>query len=274
MSTKHFLAKTVLGALAASAAVLASLTPVSAHATVQLYGSTPTAGGYGHMFLRIPHGCEGGLATDTIKVQLPAEFSAVKPQAKSGWNVAVTKATGQPTEVVWSNGSLADANFDDFGISVKYPSTAGTYAIPTVQYCGTSSVAWIEVPAAGQDPHSLAKPAPTVQVGEGSSSHGSASASVWTGDVLAEKFGKSSVRVVLDASAIHRSKLAKVSVVSDGKSTTLFTGRLDSRGDLVKTVKAKTSRYHIMTGSTIEVSVGGKVIATTTYGSSSEGAGH
>lgn len=273
MSFKSVFAKTVLGALAASSALIAVAIPASAHASVQLYGSTPTAGGYGHMFIRIPHGCDGGLSTDTIKVQVPAEFASVKPQAKAGWNVAVVKAAGQPTEITWSGGSLLDANFDDFGISVKYPSIAGTYPIPTVQYCGTATVAWVEVPAAGQDSHSLAKPAPTVNVAEksGGNGHGSSaapgsSAAKWTGDVAVDKIGKHSVRVVVDASAIHRSKLAKVSVVHGSKSTTLFTARLDARGDMSKTVKAKTSRYHIMEGSTIEVSVGGKVITSTTYG--------
>lgn len=274
MSTKNFIAKAILGVLAASAALITSAAPASAHATAQLYGSTPTAGGYGHLFIRIPHGCEGGLATDTIKVQLPAGFSGVKPQAKAGWNVAVVKAADQPTEVTWSGGSLADAHFDDFGISVKYPSAAGTYALPTVQYCGTATAAWVEVPAAGQDPHSLAKPAPTVKVAEKSTGHGSthgSGAAKWTGDVAVEKFAKHSVRVVVDASAVHRSKMAKVSVVDGDTSTVLFTSRLDARGDLVKTVRAKTTRYHVMDGSRIEVSVGGKVIASTTYG---EAAGH
>lgn len=277
MSTKKFLAKAILGTIAASAAVFTSVAPASAHATVQLYGSTPTAGGYGHLFVRIPHGCEGGLATDTVKVQIPAGFSSVKPQFKPGWNVAVVKADGQPTEVTWSNGSLPDSNFDDFGISVKYPTTAGTYAIPTVQLCGASSVAWVEVPAAGQDPHSLSKPAPTVMVSEPSGGHGSSSAPArWTGDVEVSASGKKSAMIIVDSSSTNRFKVATVNLVSDGASVPVLKARLDSRGDLARTVALKSSRYRIMPGSTIEVVVAGKVIASTTFApaSSSSGSGY
>lgn len=277
MSTKKFLAKAILGTLAASAAVLTSVAPVSAHATVQLYGSTPTAGGYGHMFIRIPHGCEGGLATDTIKVQLPAGFSGVKPQAKAGWNVSVAKADGQPTEITWSNGSLADSQFDDFGISVKYPSAAGTYAIPTVQYCGSATAAWVEIPAAGQSSHSLAKPAPMVKVNEKSSGHGaSMPAAKWTGDVEVSASGKKSAAIVVDASTTNRFKHAMINVVNNGVSKTIVKARLDSRGDFSRTVALKSSKYHIMEGSTIEVVVGGKTIASTTFGSAhgSSGSSH
>ena len=220
------------------------------------------------MFIRIPHGCEGGLATDTIKVQLPAEFSAVKPQAKAGWNVSVVKATNQPTEITWSNGSLPDANFDDFGISVKFPATAGMYAIPTIQYCGTANVAWIEVPAAGQDSHSLAKPAPMVKVGESSTGHG-ATAGSWTGDVEISRHGKKSAMVVVDASTIHRNKLASVSMTHEGVSKVLFKSRLDSRGDMAKMVALSTKSYKLVDGATITVSVGGKTIASTTFGTAS-----
>jgi uncharacterized protein YcnI len=262
MLRKNTPAKVLLGILAAAAACLTSVAPASAHASIQLYGSNATVAKYGHMFIRIPHGCEGGLATDTIKVQLPAAFTAVKPQAKAGWNVAVAKATGQPTEVTWSGGSLPDTNFDDFGISVKYPSAAGTYAIPTVQYCGTASAAWVEVAAHGQDSHSLAKPAPTVTVAA------PAAPSKWTGEVAAAMHtvkGKKQVSVVADLPSTWRNK--PVSVQVDGKHVKRVV--LDKAGDLELMVPASKSGakgWKAASGSTVSIVHQGKTVVSTTIG--------
>lgn len=266
-------AKAILGTLVAGAAIMSTVQPASAHASVQLYGSTPKAGGYGHAFIRIPHGCDGA-ATDTIKVQIPAGFTSVKPQAKSGWTVSTVKADGtNVSEVIWAGGSLADGSFDDFGLSVKYPSTAGTYYMPVVQLCGAASVAWTQIPAAGQDSHSLESPAPSVKIEAASGhGHGTATGAGWTGDVeIGVKHKKATITI--DASSIHRHKQATVTVVKDGVSKTIKKVRLDKAGDVRFTVPTMAkNRYHIADGATIEVKVGSKTIATTTVGGT--GAGH
>lgn len=263
-------AKAILGTIAASAAIMSTVTPVNAHASVQLYGSTPKAGGYGHAFIRIPHGCDGA-PTDTIKVQIPAGFASVKPQAKAGWAVNTVKADGKNvSEVIWSGGSLADSQFDDFGLSLKYPSTPGTYYVPVVQLCGAASVAWTQIPAAGQDSHSLESPAPSVTVAEAAGSHGG-STSGWTGDVEVSVKNKKAT-ITVDASSIHRYKRATVTVVKDGVSKTVKTVNLDKAGDARFVVATMTKNYHVTDGAKIEVKVGGKTIATTSVGAS--GTGH
>lgn len=264
-------AKAILGTLAAAAALVTTAGTASAHASLQLYGSNPTADGYGHMFLRIPHGCEG-LATDTIKVSIPAGFASVKPQAKAGWTVSTVKADGKNvSEVVWSGGSLADGQFDDFGLSVKYPATAGTYYAPVVQLCGTSSVNWTQIPAAGQDSHSLESPAPSVTVAEKTDGHGSGHAMpVWTGDVDVNLV-KSKATFTVDASSIHRGKTATIKVTGTSRTATVKKVRLDKAGDAhftVNAIKRGTGAYTIKDGFKVEVVVGGKTIATTTVGSS------
>jgi len=262
-------AKAILGTIAAGAAIMSTVAPVNAHATVQLYGSTPKAGGYGHAFIRIPHGCDGA-PTDTIKVQIPAGFTAVKPQAKAGWKASTVKADGtNVSEVIWSGGSLADDQFDDFGLSLKYPSTAGTYYIPVVQLCGTASVSWTQIPAAGQDSHSLESPAPSVAVAA-ASGHGASHGGGWTGDVEVSVKNKKAT-ITVDASSIHRYKRATVTVVKDGVSKTVKSVNLDKAGDTRFVVPAMTRNYHVMDGATIEVKVGGKTIATTTVGESNAG---
>lgn len=264
-------AKAILGTLAASAVFLSTTGAASAHASVQLYGSTPTAGGYGQMFVRIPHGCAGA-ATDTIKVQIPAGFASVKAQAKAGWSVSTVKADGKNvSEVTWSGGNLPDSNFDDFGLSVKFPITAGTYYVPVVQFCGASSVAWTQVPAAGEDSHSLASPAPSVEVSAASTGHGaSEKVTRWTGDVDV-MLTHDNAMLTIDASSVNRGKTATVRVTGAAGMSMIKKVKLDRAGDAqfsVKAIKRGKGAYAIKDGSTVEVLVGGKVIASTTVGGS------
>ena len=118
-------------ALAFSAAV-----PAQAHVSAQLYGSTAKSGGYGAMFLRVPHGCEGD-TTNAVTMTIPAgiDAAAVKPQNKAGWTISRTGST-----ITWSGGALRDDEFDDFGVNLKWPTlSAGeasrVVAIPVVQRC-------------------------------------------------------------------------------------------------------------------------------------------
>jgi uncharacterized protein YcnI len=271
-------AKAILGTLAASAVFLSTTGAANAHATVQLYGSTPTTSGYGQMFVRIPHGCEGA-ATDTIKVQIPVGFTSIKAQAKAGWSVSTVKADGKNvSEVTWSGGNLPDSNFDDFGLSVKFPATAGTYYVPIVQLCGTKTAEWTQIPAAGEDAHSLKHPAPSVKVsaaetghGEASTGHGAAeTATRWTGDVDV-MLAKGNAMLTLDASSVHRGKTATVRVTGNTRTATVKKVKLDRAGDAqfsVKAIKRGKGAYAIKDGFTVEVLVGGKVIASTMVGGS------
>lgn len=254
------IARAILGTLAAATAVsIASAIPASAHATIQLYGTPATAGGYGQMFVRVPHGCTGGLATDTVKIQIPAGFASVKPQAKAGWQVSTVKADGKNvSEVIWSGGNLPDSQFDDFGLSVKFPSTPGTAYLPVVQLCGESSVAWVQIPEAGQDAHSLKYPAPAVSIAD-KTSHAPAQ---WTGEVAVKLAGKKAM-VTADMSSVHRGKHALVQVVSDSGTTTVSKLKLDKAGDLsIMVPKTVSGKYTIAAGSKVQVVIGGKVLAS------------
>jgi hypothetical protein len=48
----------------------------------------------------------------------------------------------------------------DFGINATFQLEPGTYTLPVIQYCGDASVAWVQVPAAGQSHDDLERPAP------------------------------------------------------------------------------------------------------------------
>lgn len=266
---KKNVAKTILGTLVAAAAIVTGAGSASAHATVQLYGSSATAGGYGVMFIRIGHGCAKA-ATDTVEVSIPAGFSSVRPQQMPGWNAETIKnADGVTTGVKWSGGSLPDAQFADFGVSVKYPATAGTYAIPVVQRCGTAEEAWIQIPAEGQDSHSLKYPAPTVKVAAKNTGHGSV-----VGDVVAEIMSKHGheghLMVIADLPSTWRGKT--VVVKADGKLVKRI--KLDEAGDfelMTDSVKKGSKGWMVMDGSKIEIFHKGALVNSAVIGTS---AGH
>jgi len=166
--------------------LVAVAVPASAHVFVS-DGTTVTGGGYGTEFaLMVPHGCEGA-ATTALEVQIPAGVTSVKPALMPGWQIDVVSTTppapsldpaASPltdeeldaltapvvTSVKWSGGELPDSQYAKFWLRAIFPETPGTVMFPTVQYCGDSQVAWIEIPAEGQDPETLEHPAPTVTV--------------------------------------------------------------------------------------------------------------
>lgn len=115
------------------AALIAGGSPASAHASGQTYGSTPTSGAYGHVFLRIPHGCDGD-ATNAIAVVIPAGASSVKPQGKPGWVVSKTTDASGAQVVTWSGGALENSQFDDFGLSLKWPTIEHDVESETVYF--------------------------------------------------------------------------------------------------------------------------------------------
>jgi uncharacterized protein YcnI len=269
---KKNVAKAILGTLAAAAAIITVSSPVSAHATVQLYGASPTAGGYGVMFIRIGHGCAKA-ATDTVEVSIPAGFSSVRPQQMPGWNAeTIQNAEGVTTGVKWSGGNLPDAQFADFGVSVKYPAQAGTYAIPVVQRCGSAEEAWIQIPAAGQDAHSLKYPAPTVKVAEKNAGH-----TATTGEVSAEIMSKHGheghLMVIADLPSTWRGKT--VAVRADGKLVKRIT--LDKAGDfelMTASVKKGPKGWMVMDGSKIEIFHKGALVNSAVIGTSAGHSGH
>lgn len=147
-------------------AVLAAVAaPAFGHATVQTYGSTPKADGYGAFWIRIGHGCEdkkgNPVAVNKVTVWLQGAFQSGKPQQLDGWKASVTPFKGKGGyKVTWvaTGDDLQDSEFQDFGISTKYPATPGSFRVPVTQYCGAYKTAWVE---RGSE---AAHPAPTITI--------------------------------------------------------------------------------------------------------------
>jgi uncharacterized protein YcnI/copper(I)-binding protein len=160
------------------AAALAALSaPASAH--VFLQSGAATIGGSYRAVLAVPHGC-GSSATTKVTVTIPEGMIAVKPMPKPGWTIATKKgayaksydfmhgmkASEGVQEISWT-GKLDNDFYDEFVFSGYLPAALKADAplyLPTLQTCESGSENWAEIPAAGQDPHSLKSPAPLLRL--------------------------------------------------------------------------------------------------------------
>lgn len=128
--------------------------------------------------LRISHGCEGQ-PTRKVQVRIPEGVIGVKPMPKAGWTLETVTGpyvraydlNGQAvaegvTGISWS-GSLEDGHYDEFVFQAYITDVfqpGATIYFPVVQECAEGKHEWTQVPAAGQDPHALASPAPGLTI--------------------------------------------------------------------------------------------------------------
>ncbi|KLK89847.1 copper chaperone [Microvirga vignae] len=162
------------GALVAALAILS--TPALAHVSFETAQTTPNS--TFKAVLRIPHGCDGQ-PTLKVRVRIPEGIVAVKPMPKAGWKLGATKGAyvrayqvhGETvsegvTDIVWT-GSLDDGFYDEFVFQARFTDAfqpGATVYFPVVQECEKGTEEWVQVPAAGEDPHHLASPAPGVKI--------------------------------------------------------------------------------------------------------------
>lgn len=166
-------------ALCGAAIAVAALTPAAARAHVTLDTSQAPALAYLRIAARVPHGCEGA-ATIALRMQVPEGVTAVKPQPKPGWTLAVVadpeapgsgghEAAAPVREVAWRaqpGQALPDAFYEEFVLRVRMPDAAGqTIWFPFVQECEGGKISrWIERPTDGQTYDQLRLPAYPVRI--------------------------------------------------------------------------------------------------------------
>ncbi len=168
---------------AATALTALSLGTANAHATLEPREAAP--GSY-KAVIGIGHGCDGQ-PTNAVRIEVPEGYVGVRPQPKAGWSLAIEsgdyahaytlhgkEVAAGVKAVTWSGGSLDDAHYDEFVLAGTLAAAAGGQSLffRTVQTCPGGTVAWDEIPAAGQDPHSLGHPAPGVVVLASNDNHG------------------------------------------------------------------------------------------------------
>ena len=147
--------------LLASLAMFATAGIASGHADVEDSGFKRNSNGA--VTVHIQHGCgaenAAASAVDRVVVLVPKSFSAATPRPVTGWR-ATMRMTTEGHRLEWKR-VARKSTAKDFGIRVRFPAKAGVYGLPTVQYCGKASIAWIEKPVGGDEPE---HPLPTVTV--------------------------------------------------------------------------------------------------------------
>jgi hypothetical protein len=163
------------GALLA-AALFAVSSPALAHVSFETAQATPNS--TYKAVLRIQHGCDGQ-PTRKVRVRIPEGVVAVKPMPKADWKLEIAKGSyvrayqvrGETvsegvTDIIWT-GSLDDAFYDEFVFQAYFTDAyqpGATVYFPVVQECEKGTAEWVQVPAAGEDPHRLQSPAPGVKI--------------------------------------------------------------------------------------------------------------
>lgn len=158
-----------------AAAFLTCVSFSNADAHIVAGPNSATAGAWFKTALRVTHGCDGESTTAVI-VTIPDGVTIIRPQAKAGWTIQIDKkklaipVTGPhgntidtvTTQITWSGNTLADAHFDEFGLTMKLPEQAGPLAFPVTQKCITKSTKWHDVGDTAHGHH--AHPAPVITV--------------------------------------------------------------------------------------------------------------
>ena len=148
-----------------SGALLAMSGSAMAHAEPET-ATPPQAGGKGTITMVIGHGCEDSSGTlydtDRVGVELPKGFTVLSVPAHPGW-ASTTTASATGTRVQWTTkgAKLGKQTKGTYAIKVTYPPKKGTYGLPTIQYCGKRSTAWIQKTVGGVEPD---LPLPTLAV--------------------------------------------------------------------------------------------------------------
>ncbi|WP_423183341.1 YcnI family protein [Arthrobacter sp. NyZ413] len=222
-----------------AALMMAGLAGASAHVSVN--PDKTAANSYALLTFGVPHGCDAS-ATTKVTINLPDELTDATPTVNPNWTVEkVTQTLPEPkkladgtsitkrtSQIVYTAKTPLDPHLRDaLVLSVKLPDAAGkTIYFPTLQNCEQGQTNWAEIPAAGQDPHSLKAPAPSVAITPAAAADGHAAPAVSTTAVTTEQVASVSddgsqarswaglvagvAGLVLGAAAFFRKRSAKV----------------------------------------------------------------
>lgn len=181
---KNLIFKLTAAALVSTLQSAIFATSAHAHATFDVKEAEVNS--YQRLAIRIGHGCDGQ-STEKVSVTIPEGLISVKPMPKPGWQLETTTGdyafeyqlhgraiTSGVTKITWSGGELKDAHYDEFIFRARFTDqlTKGEKLfIPIVQNCPEGELSWSEIPADGQDPHDLKRPAPGIMIKASADGH-------------------------------------------------------------------------------------------------------
>ena len=195
---KTSIRRTLTAAAATTGLMGLGLAGAAAHVTIK--PDTTAAGAHALLTVGFSHGCDGS-PTNKLTISLPEPLVDAKPEVVPGWTVEkVTETLDEPLTL--DNGSsvterigqivytaetpVEDGYLQQFDISVQLPESEGeTLAFPVLQSCEEGETYWAQIPAEGEDPHSLEAPAPTITL-TGAEEHGHAEEASAETDISAE----------------------------------------------------------------------------------------
>lgn len=171
---KNSLRRTLTVAAATTGLMGLGLAGAAAHVTVK--PDTTEAGASSLLTFSFSHDCDGS-PTNRITITLPDGMIDAKPEIVPGWDVekvqetldepmtlpngtSVTKRIGK---IVYSTDApVEDGYLQQFDVSVALPEGEDELvAFPTLQSCVEGETDWAQIPAEGEDPHSLDAAAPS-----------------------------------------------------------------------------------------------------------------
>jgi len=164
--------------------ILAAAIAMPAGAHIVMSPSEAAADSYYAGEFRVGHGC-GDTATTAVRIELPEDVLTARPRPKPGWTIEIErKALTSPatfegrehhdrvSAITW-RGTLPADQFDGFGVMIKIPKgKSGALYLPLRQTCGSETVEWTTIPAAGQSWGSIKNPAPMLTLKPAASEHG------------------------------------------------------------------------------------------------------
>ena len=156
------------------AIALAAASNAQAHIVLE-QKSAPAASYYKATFM-VGHGCAGS-ATKAIEITIPEGVVNIKPMPKPGWELATkVEKLAKPyelhgktftegvTQVTWTGGPLADANYDEFVLLTRLPDVPGKAWFKIVQTCEQGETRWEEIPAEGKTTRDYKSPAAMLEI--------------------------------------------------------------------------------------------------------------
>lgn len=159
------IARIGLGALLASALVLAAPLAASAHVHIDPEQSTPGTAEVGVTFT-VPNE-EATARTTAVRIALPASagFTTADPVAIAGWRATVRTSAGKPAAIEYhaTGGGIGDGQTQAFIVTLgAVPNTGSVLLAVTQTYSNGQVVRWNEAtPASGAEPE---HPAPTLYI--------------------------------------------------------------------------------------------------------------
>lgn len=159
----------------AAIALLAAFAPCADAHVVLEQKSAPAASYYKATFM-VGHGCAGS-PTTSVTISIPDGVVNIKPMPKPGWEVRIrvetlpkpyelhgTTFTEGVTQVTWTGGMLADANYDEFVMLTRLPDAPGKVYFKIIQACEQGETRWDEIPAEGKTTRDYKLPAAMLEV--------------------------------------------------------------------------------------------------------------